>query len=234
MPNAYIEVMATPFDKYRENRKGEQVKRNNQQCRDDAKKREDDIVKKVNNFRMRNLTVDERSEISVENILQMIDNNPVVCALFSKDPSKQSIDELCQIEWLKIKYPDIVKLKTNIGGKCFLDGTIYNITGKRPDAATKSFDTYSALNNKYSTLKYTSEPGGAQDNQYDDVKNFVSEAVKYYRKSPDATELFEACVDGPYYTEQKRRCLNDIIPSDLKDRIFITSCASIIPSSTPV
>jgi len=225
--------MATPFDKYRENRKSEQVKRNNQQCRNDAEKGGADIVKKVNNFMAHKLTADDRSELSVEAILQMINNNPVVCALFSKDPSKQSIDESCQIEWLKNKYPDIVKLKTDIGGKCFLDGTIYNITGKRPDAATKSFDTYSPSSKKYSTLKYTGEPGGAQDNQYDDVKKFVSEAVKYFRKSPDATELFEACVDGPYYTEQKRRCLNDIIPSDLKDRIFITSCASILPSLPP-
>jgi hypothetical protein len=234
LSKAHIEVMATPFDKHREERKDAQIKRNDIQCLIDVEKRTADIMTKVNNFRARNLTAEQRSTTSVEEILQLIKINHVVRAQFRKDTSKQSFDEGCQIEWLKIKYPDIEKLKTDIGGKCFLDGTIYDITGERPSVATKSFDTYSLLNNKYSTLKYTSEPGGAQDNQFKDVKNFVSEAVKYFRKSPDAKELFEACVDGAYYTEQKRRCLNDIIPPDLKARILITSCASILPILTPV
>lgn len=225
--------MATPFDIKLNKDKDEHVKRNDKQCLLDLTRKDKEFLTKVTNFYNR-LTQEERAQTSLDDILELIKNNFLFRASFRKDISKQSFHENSQLDWLKIKYPDLEKLKTDIGGKCFLDGAIYEITGERPSAATKSFDTYSPSTNKYSTLKYTSEPGGAQDNQFKDVKNFVSEAVKYFRKSPDAKELFEACVDGAYYTEKKRICLNDIIPADLKNRIFITSCASIIPNSTPV
>jgi len=226
--------MATPFDKYRENLKDEQIKRNDIQCLNDVERRDKDLIKKINNYMTRNLTLEERSRTSVEIILQLIKNNFAFRALFRKDTSKQCFDEGCQIAWLKNKYPDIQKLNADIGGKCFLDGTIYEITGERPPAATKSFDTYSASTNTYSTLKYTSENGGAQDNQYNDVKKFVSESVKYLTKFPQAKELFEACLDGAYYTEKKRTSLNDLIIPELKGRITITSCASILPSSASI
>jgi hypothetical protein len=224
----YPELLSTRWD--------EQVKKNNEECLLDIENRDKDLITKVENFRNQMMTVDERASLSLEDLLFQIKNNIFLRAAFRKDPTKQSIHEKAQIEWIKAhKYSDLEKLPSNTGGLCFSNKKIHNITtGKRPAGATKSFDTVSPSRNIYGILKHTGVDGGAQDNQRADVENFINQGVDYLTGTPDAKETFEIYLDGQYYNEKRRSCLNDLIPAALKDRILITSCTSIIPSSNPV
>ena len=80
----------------------------------------------------------------------------------------------------------------------------------------------------FAVLKHTSVPGGAQDNQFADVKHFVNEAVGYLTAHPAAEEVFAFYLDGAYYTPAKINVLDQMIPETLKTRISITNCASIL------
>ena len=97
----------------------------------------------------------------------------------------------------------------------------------RPASATKTFDVSIPSQKIYGVLKYTSEPGGAQDNQYADVKHFIVQIVGYLTKHVDAPEVFVFYLDGKYYTPKKKDELVKMIPDQMSSRIIITNCAEL-------
>jgi hypothetical protein len=183
-------------------------------------RRDPKLIERIENFRNEKMSLSEREETSTDDILQSIRTDSVYQAIFRKDPVRQSIHEKTQIEWIQRVYPDAYKLNPNIGGKCLWNNTLYHISSGRPTDATKSFDIFTPSRNAYGVLKYTSVPGGAQDNQYADVKHFITQAIGGYT----GPEIFEFYLDGPYYTESKIDELKSMIPDDKKNCIVITSC----------
>jgi hypothetical protein len=197
-------------------------------------KRSKDVINKIESFRNDKLTENERSSISVEDIVESIKTNPLVRAMFRKDTTRQNTHEDAQIEWIKMyKYPDAEKMKTGTGGMYISNNKLHKVVGRgeRPSDATKTLDMIAPLQKVYGILKHTSQEGGAQDNQYADVKHFVNQIVGYLSENLNIEEVFEFYLDGEYYNEKRRKELLSMIPEDLSSKIIITSCETIKPLS---
>lgn len=232
-----IRTMATTFSEYRKSCYQNQISKNTQQVIQDAQSRNKTLIKKIESFRLEKLTDTERESITVDMVCErIIANDPFICAFFRKDPTKQSLDEVCQIQWLKDHLsPAVYKLPADgIGAKFFINGAIGEITSMspRPNNATKTLDTFDPVSNTYGVLKHTSVAGGSQDNQLRDVKDFVREMVKYLDATPDAAEVFALYLDGPYYTDERLGGIRQLIPEAWntvqREKIQITNCQAIV------
>ena len=185
-----------------------------------------DLMTRIKNFRIDKLTDDEKEskEFQVDTILERIKTDPLTRALFRKDPTRQSIHEKTQIDYIKQKYPDAYK-PNNI---CFTNKKIHTILkNKRPPNSTKTFDLHIPSEKIYGILKYTTMSGGSQDNQYADVKNFIRHAIGYLSENEEAPEKFYFFLDGIYYSEKKRKELTDMISVEYLSKIVITSCEKL-------
>ena len=124
--------------------------------------------------------------MTFEEVQSEILTNLVVASKFCKDPSKQNISENLAAEVLGLE-----KLPSQ-GKNCIRfnnNGDIVSIsTGN-----TKSADFI--LNDYYATQKYTTEEGGAQDNQRNDVIDFLTRGSIQYKVA--------AIVDGPYWDKHR-------------------------------
>jgi hypothetical protein len=144
-------------------------------------------------------------ESSVEEVLSKIVKDNYFAAMHAKGGSKQNMSEKLQEKYLGIR--NIIIKKLNPAGKNairLMDGEL--ITGNdRGGKATKSMD-FEGENGEYIFAKVTSGQGGAQDNQYRDVREFLKEAKEYDRKY--GNKKFVALVDGDYYTDEKLNILN--------------------------
>lgn len=123
--------------------------------------------------------------------------------IFIKDPSKQSLHQKTAATYIE-SITDVVNFaQLPAGGSeaCFVceDGVVRK--GVANSGLTKSIDFYWEYdgNRYYAAHKYTKDEGGAQDNQYNDLCNFLINASK--SKAKDI--YFLAIGDGDYY---KRKC----------------------------
>jgi len=192
--------------------------------------RDKDLLKRIENFRKEKMTEEERLANTVDSILETMKTYAPLRAQFRKDATRQTIHEKAQIEWLQThKYPDLVKLSADTNGACLSSHRLHKITksSPRPSDATKTFDGWIPSTKTYLTLKYTSMAGGAQDNQFRDVKHFVSEIVGYLTDVGTAEETFDFYLDGKYYTAKKIAELQAMIPVSLTSRIHLTCCEAI-------
>jgi hypothetical protein len=146
-----------------------------------------------------------------EEVLSEIHNSKIVASQFAKDPAKQNTTE----SWVA----DIVKSNPNIiefeslpkGGKgsirIGIDGNfIYDVKGQV--VATKSVDYKFKLNGDtyYCTQKFTRGKGGAQDNQYKEVQEFL----RYGSRVLAPRTYFVAILDGDYFDDSKMEELNTL------------------------
>jgi hypothetical protein len=225
-----VDMEKTPFDVFLETKSQGLIRENDAEIIAAAETREKDLLVRIENFRREKLTEEERVENTVDSILEAIKTSVPLRAQFRKDPTRQSIHEKAQIEWIqKHQYPAAVKMSADIHGTCLVKNK-FHVIGKdtpRPSDATKTFDLHVAANKMYAVLKYTSCPGGAQDNQLADVKNFIRQAANYLTENAEAEETFAFYLDGPYYTAKKVAALESMIPPALKGRMLFTNCASI-------
>lgn len=220
------------FNEYLENKIQEFIKKNDEEILRSVKKRDKKLIEKIENFRRNKMTNDERLMNTTESILESITTNTMIRAHFRKDPSRQSVHETAQFEWIKMHlYKDVIKLNTNINGICIADNKLHIISksNPKPPNASKTLDYYIPSEKKYLILKYTEILGGAQDNQRTDVEKSIKRAIGYLSTNIGAKETFAVYIDGAYYTPKIIKTMKDMIPAILKQKIIITSCASIIP-----
>lgn len=147
---------------------------------------------------------------SREDIEQEIMSSDLTASMFAKDPSKQNI-----VENLIQNLTDLRKYPAS-GKNCIRfaeDGSIVHLSGA---SNTKSADF--DLNGYYATQKYTNEAGGAQDNQFKDV-------VEYLEKGSKKNKV-AAIVDGHFWEKGKRQ----VLENHFKDNpnVLITSMQSLI------
>jgi hypothetical protein len=127
-------------------------------------------------------------------------NNSILRRFFLKDPIRQNMYEKVVSEYIK----NIENVKNF--GKPSPDlyiTTDKQLLSKREikkqnlDAACKSIDFYWEYNGKkiYAYHKYAKEPGGHQDNQYEDLLKFIQ--VSNSLKIDNA--IFLAIADGEYF-----------------------------------
>lgn len=204
----------------------EYIKENDKEVIEAVKNNEEWLLTKINNHRAEKLTKIEQKENTLETILEKIKTDSIVRSLFRKDFGKQSIHEKAQIEYIKNIYSDVYKLSAGTNGIYLDDSSILN-EKNRPSSATKSLDIHSPSKKMYGILKYTKIAGGAQDNQFRDVKHFIKESVGYFKKNPNAEEIFVFYLDGPYYDTKRRNDMESMIPVNIREKVIITSCESI-------
>lgn len=126
---------------------------------------------------------------------------------FIKDPAKQSIHQRIAAQHIKTKIPLVEEFKTppSGGSKALYVVRGMDVEGSKLHAATnnhgKSIDfrwSYTKAGRTlsvFATHKHTKEEGGSQDNQFEDIKRFLTEAQAC--RDPDV--LFLAICDGAYY-----------------------------------
>lgn len=122
---------------------------------------------------------------SVEDILVKIKEDYLFAATFAKDPGRQNIAEIVQLEEIS-KYCEVKKLSNTGKNALYISNNKVNST----KGETKSLDAI--INDTYCSLKYTNEDGGTQDNQRTDIKLFLNVAK-------NCKEDFAAIVDGIYW-----------------------------------
>lgn len=220
--------MATTYENYLTKRYQEYLVANDEEILNAVQAKDKDLLYRIESFRKEKMTEAEREVYTNEVMLERIRTDPLTRAQFRKDPTRQSIHENTQIEWIqKNLYADCVKLPAAKGGTYF-DGFKMLSIHPRPATATKSLDIHSPSAHMYGVLKYTTVAGGAQDNQYRDVKHFIQQMRGYLDGNPLAPELFLIYLDGAYYTLTKRAELEAMIPDVHKQKIKVVSVQSIL------
>jgi hypothetical protein len=192
-----------------------------------AQARDAALIQRLESYRREKMTDAECDEYDLEAMLADIQTNIFVRSHFRKDPTRQSIHENSQIAWLRRHYTDLVKLPAGKGGTYFYEGRL-TTAHPRPATASKTLDIWSAEAGMYGVLKYSTTAGGAQDNQFNDVKHFVREAARYCELVPDSKEQFIMWLDGPYYAGAKKyETLRALVPEHLKGRILVQAVADL-------
>lgn len=188
------------FSKYVEDKKKELRKKNIEEVRQEIKSGW--VQKKIDNYLLSNPCLFTKEDIE-ENIL----NNDIVASFFCKDPSRQNLSEKLCAEVLHLK-----KLPGN-GKNCIRfdnDGNMTSLT----TGNTKSADFI--FNGTYATQKYTISEGGAQDNQRNDVIDFLRRGSIKYKVS--------AILDGPYWDKNRPQLL-ELFKNN--PNVFITSVSEL-------
>lgn len=123
----------------------------------------------------------------VEILKERIMNDDIIASFFIKDPFKQNfIEELITI-LLKVK-----KMPQS-GKNCIRFNNNGDICSIKTTAATKAVDFI--LDGRYITQKYTRGTGGSQDNQFQDVVNFLNIGSRKNKVG--------ALLDGSYWDEKR-------------------------------
>ena len=210
------------FEQYLNDKIQNAIKTNDQMVLYAATNRDSDLLYSINAFRANKMM--ECEHVSTDDILRRIQEDVLIRAMFRKDTTRQSIHEKAQISWIQRTYPNAIKLNNGAGGLCLSNNKLVAVGKIRPPDATKTIDLADVQENRYFVLKYTGCTGGAQDNQYNDVKQFIRQAVGYHLDSANSIKIFMFYLNGPYYTEKKRNELRDMIPDTMKVFILITLC----------
>lgn len=151
------------------------------------------LAKKVNTFA-------SRFEFAVDAVEQKIREDEMFRAFFAKDPGKQKIHENIAAAFIH-RMPKVENFNQLAhDGLVVIQGAVRSRKDVRAEGATaraKTIDfSWDMCGKKvYASHKYTKHSGGAQDNQYRDLQEFIREANESNRR--DA--CFLAIADGDYY-----------------------------------
>lgn len=124
----------------------------------------------------------------------------LIIGQFAKDPGKQNIHEDMAFDYL-LKLP-VISNQTHLpkgkNAKFIVGGKIKNDKGTANIKSLDCYFCYEYRNKKlefYTSNKYTKSSGGAQDNQFNDLQEFMKEA----RDVTDKNIFLMAVADGKYY-----------------------------------
>lgn len=153
------------------------------------KKNLEDIKKNIDNsdYTLKIQNYCDKFGFLFEDVKQQILTNDLVASFFAKDPSKQNFTEKLVEELLNSK------VLPQLGKNCVRFTQDGEIVSKKTPNASKSADFL--INNIYITQKYTRSTGGAQDNQFNDVVDFLIKGSKKYKVA--------AIVDGSFWDDKR-------------------------------
>ena len=130
--------------------------------------------------------------LNEEDIINGIKENDIIASFFCKDPSKQNFTEKLVSEILG------VKTLPQSGKNCIRFDSKGNIHSFKKVDSSKSVDFL--INNIYITQKYTRGTGGAQDNQYNDVVDFLVKGSKQHKCA--------AILDGSFWANKRKELIH--------------------------
>lgn len=146
---------------------------------------------------------------SFDEVKEKIMIDDMYAEIFAKDPSKQNIYEKLAAKY--ISDLDIVSNFRNLpnSAKMFVvEGFVVNT--RQNDVKSIDFHFKIGEKNIYASHKYIKATyGGAQDNQYNEVRNFLRNC----NKINSGNDFYIAICDGPYF-ETKIETLNSEFGSD--------------------
>ena len=168
----------------------------------------EDIDKPWVKEKIQNHVLNFKGIFTYDEIKNAILENDIVASKFCKDPSKQNVSEKLAIEVLGVE-----KLPAS-GRNCIR----FNSKGEivfTSNGNTKSADFI--YGEYYATQKFTTEEGGAQDNQRNDVIDFLTRGSISHKVA--------AIVDGKYWDKYR-----PILIEQFKDNpnVLITSITEIL------
>jgi len=178
----------------------------------------DDFVLKITNHA-------EKFDREYSEIRSKILTDDMYAEIFAKDPAKQNIYEKLAAQYISKleKVSDFRNLPNS--AKVFVAGGL--ITSERLNDV-KSIDFVFKVGDKniYASHKYIKATnGGAQDNQYNDIRNFLRNCDKIQ----SGNNYFIAICDGPYF-DTKIKILNDDFGSENVKAMNIDSLEDFISS----
>lgn len=140
-------------------------------------------------------------EFNYESILNLLRENVYFAAHFIKDPGRQNFYENQALDYLKSHsvFDKVVKLPASGNDSLLIiNGNLLRRREIQNTDNHKTIDFHAIIKeiNIYIAHKYTAEAGGAQDNQYNDLINFINQANPYVGK-----DYFIALADGDYYKD---------------------------------
>ena len=176
-----------------------QQQENNKLVQDQVAQENKDMIKKIQ-------TYCDRTGYDFDDVVRKINSDEMFAVTFATDPARQNLYENLAGDYIKsIEFISQFK-KLSHSGK----DALYIIKGSVIDGETKassggsteakSIDFYWEYKDKkfYAFHKYTRESGGAQDNQYNDMKSFIENA----NSSAHKDHFFFAIADGEYFDTQ--------------------------------
>lgn len=183
------------------------------------------------NIELLKRTIDDRqTKIKIENwankfhldpsvIRQKIIDDEVFSLHYIIDPSKQNFYENLAADYIK-NFSNVENFKNlpNNGTNALVvhAGNIIPKTRAQSNASkTIDFEWNTGTIKCYASHKYTKNSGGAQDNQYKDIRNFMENS----RPNNTPNILFFAICDGNYYqnlSQSKIQILNTDFAKDNK------------------
>lgn len=145
-------------------------------------------------------TFSSRFAFAADAVEQKIRADEMFRAFFAKDPGKQKIHENIAAAFIE-RMPGVENFKQLAhDGLVVIQGAVRPRKEVRAEGATaraKTVDFMWDLHGTkiYASHKYTKQGGGAQDNQYRDLQEFIREA----NESNLRNAYFLAIADGDYY-----------------------------------
>jgi|SRR3989344_3779444 len=156
-------------------------------------KRDKDLLKKISNF-------SKKHGFKEKEVVLQIKEDKYLRSVFSKDPGKQKLHENIAAKFIEslssvksfrqLNHSELFIVKGGVIPKKELIKQ-----GSHKSAKTIDFEWETKNKKIYASHKYTKEGGGAQDNQYKDLQEFISES----NQSNLQNTLFLAIADGAYY-----------------------------------
>jgi hypothetical protein len=154
---------------------------------------EEGMTEKVKNF-------SELFGFTEETVRQKIKDDEMFRAQFAKHPGRQGIHEKLAAAFVE-KIPGVKNFKVLAKGELqLLNGGVFAQKEVRDKGATRhaktiDFEWETSDKKIYASHKYTKSAGGAQDNQYTDIQDFIREATQSHLPNT----IFVAIADGSYY-----------------------------------
>lgn len=153
-------------------------------------------------------------------VLEKAKSDHLFRAFFAKDPKKQNIYESLVAQYLKSweLVSDFKKLSSSGKNALYVDrGNIRKGNEFSHHKPAKSIDFFWTIKTKqgkiirfYAFHKYIEESGGAQDNQFKEIKNCI-EVGRNGSWETYQQVIFVCICDGNYFTEKKIKELKNLI-----------------------
>ena len=153
------------------------------------------FYKNISEFEYKIKNYCSRYEFNYSEIIEEIKTNIHLAIFFIPDPLKQNIAEKLQFIFLQDMFPGIVKSHS-----IYITPT--EIISKKTKVSTKSMDFYDANSNSYFYAKYIKSEGGAQDNQYADLLQFISISKQLLKSGCEYK--FYVVISGEYFKKKNK------------------------------
>ena len=149
-----------------------------------------DLRENINNsdYKTKIENYSQKFNFNPDEVKAQILSNDLVASFFIKEPAKQNFTEKLVSSLLK------TTVLPQSGKSCIRFTETGDIVSKKDSNTSKSADFH--INTTYITQKYTRGNGGAQDNQYNDVVDFLIKGSKHHKVA--------AIVDGSFWDEKRK------------------------------